>query len=57
MAIGFFGLALFLFLGLDFDEGSPSPAYAASSDGVEVVMISPLIVDCSRFLVCGDLLA
>lgn len=36
MAIGFFGLALFLFLGLDFDEASPSPTYAATSDGVEI---------------------
>ncbi|WRX34894.1 MIR motif - like 1 [Theobroma cacao] len=31
MAIGFFGLALFLFLTLDFDQGSPSTASAASS--------------------------
>nr|DAD45214.1 TPA_asm: hypothetical protein HUJ06_003444 [Nelumbo nucifera] len=35
MAIGFFALALFLFLGLDFEQGSPTPASAAS-EGVEV---------------------
>lgn len=36
MAMCFFSLAVFLFLGLDFDQGSPSPSYAATSEGVEV---------------------
>ncbi|KAG7024427.1 Stromal cell-derived factor 2-like protein, partial [Cucurbita argyrosperma subsp. argyrosperma] len=36
MAIGFFSLALFLFLGLDLHQGSPSSASAASSEGVEI---------------------
>ncbi|KAI4380989.1 hypothetical protein MLD38_007109 [Melastoma candidum] len=43
MAIGFFSLALFLFLGLDFENGSPTPAYAApSSEGVEITYGSVL---------------
>ncbi|XP_022976196.1 stromal cell-derived factor 2-like protein [Cucurbita maxima] len=36
MAIGFFSLALFLFLGLDLHQGSPPSASAASSEGVEI---------------------
>ncbi|PON74575.1 Glycosyltransferase 39-like [Parasponia andersonii] len=36
MAIGFFSLAVFLFLGLDLDNGYASSASAASSEGVEI---------------------
>ncbi|PKI53234.1 hypothetical protein CRG98_026366, partial [Punica granatum] len=35
MAIGFFALAVFLFFGLDLEQGSPSPSHAAASEGVE----------------------
>ncbi|XP_062101745.1 stromal cell-derived factor 2-like protein [Humulus lupulus] len=36
MAIGFFALALFLFLNLDLDNGYVSSANAATSEGVEI---------------------
>ena len=37
--MGFFGLALFLFLTLDFDQGSPSSAAFSSSQNIEVLNI------------------
>ncbi|KAF4360326.1 hypothetical protein G4B88_012544 [Cannabis sativa] len=36
MAIGFFALAVFLFLGLDLEGSYPSSAIAYSSEGVEI---------------------
>ncbi|KAK4756563.1 hypothetical protein SAY87_006690 [Trapa incisa] len=36
MAIGFIALAVFLFLGLDADQASPSPSFSAASGGVEI---------------------
>ncbi|KAI4379870.1 hypothetical protein MLD38_006113 [Melastoma candidum] len=43
MAIGFFSLAVFLFLGMDFENSSPAPAYAApASEGVEITYGSVL---------------
>lgn len=36
MALSFFGLAIFLFLTLDYDFTSSTPAYAAKSEGVEI---------------------
>ena len=36
MALGFFALAIFLFLGLDSEDGYASYATASTSEGVEV---------------------
>lgn len=46
IAMCFFALAVFLFLGIDLDQGSPSLSYAATSEGVEVKIhvVFPLVV-------------
>ncbi|XP_074591851.1 stromal cell-derived factor 2-like protein [Curcuma longa] len=36
MALSFFALSVFLYLGLEFPEGSPAPAAAAVQEGVEI---------------------
>ncbi|XWS70488.1 hypothetical protein CRYUN_Cryun03dG0052400 [Craigia yunnanensis] len=41
MAMGLFGLALFLFLTLDFDQGSPSSPSAASSASQNIEIVRP----------------
>ncbi|KAK9280005.1 hypothetical protein L1049_013689 [Liquidambar formosana] len=40
MAVSFFGLAIFLFISLDLDQGSPS-SVSATSEGVEIVRPQP----------------